>query len=90
VENRRKVSLMLEELRRVAANLNMTLPQLVISWTVSHPTITHVLCGARNAKYANENAVGGYGWVNDSTLEVVDAILDRHKLKIPHPFLPDE
>lgn len=90
VENRRKVSLMLDELRRVAANLNMTLPQLVISWTVAQPTITHVLCGARNAKYAKENAVGGYGWVNDSTLEVVDAILDRHKLKIPHPFLPEE
>lgn len=90
VENRRKVSFMLDELGRVAANLNMTLPQLVISWTVAQPTITHVLCGARTAQYAKENAVGGYGWVNDSTLEIVDAILDRHKLKVPHPFLPEE
>ncbi len=90
VENRRKVSFMLDELRRVAADLRLTLPQLVISWTVAQPTITHVLCGARTAKYAKENAVGGYGWVNDSTLEVVDAILERHKLKIPHPFLPNE
>ena len=90
VENRRKISFMLDELRRVAENLNMTLPQLVISWTVAQPTITHVLCGARNAKYAKENAVGGYGWVNDSTLEVVDTILDRHNLKLPHPFLPEE
>jgi methylglyoxal reductase len=44
-----------------------TLAQLTIAWTAARPGITHVLCGARNAAQALDNAAAG-----DLSLEATD------------------
>jgi aryl-alcohol dehydrogenase-like predicted oxidoreductase len=90
IENRRKISAMLEEFKPIANDLGLTLAQLVISWTIARSTVTHVLCGARNAQQARENAISGRKILDDSSLSAIDSILERHALKLPHPFLPDE
>lgn len=90
IESRTKVSAMLEEMRPIAADLGLTLAQLVISWTVTHSRVTHVLCGARNPKQAKENAASGLKLLSDEVTTTINSILSRHAIKIPHPFLPDE
>jgi aryl-alcohol dehydrogenase-like predicted oxidoreductase len=90
VENRQKVAALLDELKPIAAGLSLSLPQLVIRWTASQPTVTHVLCGARSVQQAQENAVGGRGLIDDSILSAIDEILSKHAVKIPHPFLPED
>jgi methylglyoxal reductase len=55
-KNVERVNAMLDELRPIAQRHSATLAQLVIAWTYSQPGITCVLCGARNAQQAIENA----------------------------------
>ncbi len=50
---------MLEQFRPIAQRHNATIAQLVIAWTFTQPGLTHVLCGARNAQQAIENAQAG-------------------------------
>lgn len=90
VENRIKVAALLADLRPIAADLGLSLPQLVISWTVAQPSVSHVLCGARSPAQAQENAVGGRQQLDRTSLCDIDAILEKHAIKLPHPFLPDE
>ena len=90
VENRSKVTSMLDELKPIADSLEISLPQLVLRWSVSQPTITHVLCGARSVKQAQENAVGGQALLEENVATQIDDILKRHALKLPHPFLPED
>ncbi len=58
-ENRRLANAMLEELKPFAENYGVGIGQLVIALTAAQRGITHVLVGARDAKQALENAVGG-------------------------------
>lgn len=90
VENRRKVADLLNELKPIAGDLGISLPQLVISWTTAQPTVTHVLCGARNIRQVEENAVGGQGLLDETSVASIDETLEKHALKLPHPFLPEE
>lgn len=61
-ENRALIARMLSKLSVIAADNNLALTQLVIAWTAAQPGITHVLCGARTAREARENAAAGkYG-----------------------------
>ena len=47
VENRTKVAALMADLKPMASDSDLTIPQLVISWTVAQSSVTHVLCGAR-------------------------------------------
>jgi len=58
-ENRKRVNDMLTEFQPFAKKHNATIGQLVIAWTFAQPGLTHVLCGARNAHQAIENAQAG-------------------------------
>ena len=58
-ENRPKVLRMLETWRDLAETYHVTLAQLVIACTAAQPGVTHVLCGARTAQQAVENAAAG-------------------------------
>jgi methylglyoxal reductase len=90
VENRVKVNSLLNELLPIAKEANLTLPQLVITWTVAQPMVTHVLCGARTVQQAMENAVGGMNQLDDPALAAITGIVEKHAVHLPHPFLPDE
>ena len=58
-ENIRHINALLDGLRPMAQRHNATIAQLVIAWTCSQPGVTCVLCGARNAEQAVENAKAG-------------------------------
>jgi aryl-alcohol dehydrogenase-like predicted oxidoreductase len=50
---------MLETFQPIAERHRASLAQLVIAWTFSQPGLTCVLCGARDAAQATENAAAG-------------------------------
>jgi methylglyoxal reductase len=58
-ENIEKVNAQLEHIRPRAENHQATLAQLVIAWTIAQSGVTVALCGARNARQAEENAAAG-------------------------------
>ena len=58
-DNVRKVLAMLEPMRPIADTHNLSLTQLTMAWTLAQPGCSHVLCGARNAQQAVDNAGAG-------------------------------
>ncbi|HPO16176.1 MAG TPA: aldo/keto reductase, partial [Candidatus Hydrogenedentes bacterium] len=57
--NRKKVLGMLGGWKDLVEKYNCTLAQLVLAWTAAQPGVTHVLCGARTAAQAEQNAAAG-------------------------------
>jgi len=72
VENRTRVTNMLEGMRPIAENHEATLAQLVLAWTFHQPGLTHVLAGARHADQARENAAAGKIELSESELKSID------------------
>lgn len=58
-DNVRQVQAMLEPMRPIAQRHGISLAQLTIAWTLAQPGCTHVLCGARTAQQAIDNAGAG-------------------------------
>lgn len=58
VENRKRVADMHAKIAPLTEKYGANGGQLVIAWTLAQPGVTHVLCGARNAAQAIENAGG--------------------------------
>jgi len=58
-ENIRRTNAFLDQIKPIALNNNITLSQLVLSWTLAQPGITIALVGARNAEQAVANARAG-------------------------------
>ena len=56
MENRRRVLAMLKEIEPVAREIELTLAQLVLAWTIAQPGVTHALVGMRGPSQAVENA----------------------------------
>ena len=69
--NVEKVNAMLDQLRPIAERHQATVGQLVIAWTAAQPGITCVLCGARNAQQAIENAAAGSIEISSEELETI-------------------
>ena len=57
--NRRKVLSMLAGWENLVEKYSCRLAQLVIAWTAAQQGVTHVLCGARTAVQAEQNAEAG-------------------------------
>jgi len=74
-ENRQRIAGMLDRMRPIADAHHVTLGQLVVGWTYHQPGLTHVLCGARNASQAQENAAGGDIQLNADELNTINAAL---------------
>lgn len=77
-ENRIRVQTMLKELKPIADQYDLTMPQFVLAWTVAQPGVTHVLAGARNPQQALENAKAGNLEINESDLNTISQILEKH------------
>lgn len=58
-ENIRKVNAFLNSIKPIADDRNITIPQLVLNWTLQQPGITVALAGARDAAQARQNAHAG-------------------------------
>jgi len=89
VENRREVAGLIDGLKPIATDLDLTLPQLIIRWTLSRPNVTHVLNGARTVAQAKENAISAAAELDPAATETIDRLLDLHAISLPHPFLPE-
>lgn len=61
---------LLDELRSISKELNCTVAQLVVAWTIAQPGITVALCGAKRPEQITETAIA-------MTLELSDDILER-------------
>lgn len=86
VENRKKTARMLEQFTPLAEANGLSVAQLVIAWTLARCCLTHVLCGARNAQQAAENAASGQKELDPNTIAKIDNILAQSELSLPHPF----
>lgn len=81
--NRRRVNEMLQQMRPIAQEHRISLPQLVIAWTAHQPGLTHVLCGSRTADHVKENARAGDVELTDSQLRQMDSFVDQfHGMKV--------
>lgn len=69
---------LLDELRIVAAGLNLTVADLVLKWTIQQPGITVALCGAHRPEQIRENARAMRGSLpEDATAAIAQAIQRR-------------
>lgn len=82
VENRQRAADMLALIQPIADRHSLTLAQLVIAWTAQQPGITHVLCGARNAQQAVENAHAGEVTLDAADLETLNSVVAQHAANI--------
>jgi len=71
-ENIVAVNQMLDQLRPMAQDRDLTLGQLVLAWTLRQPGIDCVLAGARNAVQATENAYAGQVSLSLTELETIN------------------
>jgi aryl-alcohol dehydrogenase-like predicted oxidoreductase len=67
-----------EELKRLAAKYDKTLPQFALRWTLGNPVVSTALVGFREPAEVTEN-LGALGWtISGTDLAEIDAILARH------------
>jgi len=67
-----------EELKRLAAKYNKTLPQFALRWSLSNPAVSTALVGFREPIEVTEN-LGALGWtISPADMAEIDAILARH------------
>jgi aryl-alcohol dehydrogenase-like predicted oxidoreductase len=73
-----------EDLRRLAARYDKTLPQFALRWTLSNPVVGTALVGFRAPAEVTEN-LGALDWtIGSADMAEVDAILARHGC-VTHP-----
>lgn len=74
-ENLNKV----EQLKAVAGDLQMSLPQLGVSWCLKNPDVSTVILGASKEQQLSENlkAIELYEQLTPDVMEQIDSILDN-------------
>lgn len=66
-----------DELRRIAARIDVTVAQLVVAWTAAQPGITAVLCGAKRATQIRETAGAMQVSLDRATCDRIAAALEH-------------
>jgi aryl-alcohol dehydrogenase-like predicted oxidoreductase len=64
-----------EELRRLAERLGITVAQLALAWNVAQPGVTAAIAGSRDAEHARSNAAAGDVELDAETLAELDRIV---------------
>jgi methylglyoxal reductase len=77
-ESLQRVNALLEDLKPLAADFELSLAQFALAWTLAQPGLTHVLVGARHAQQALENVKAGSIALRDQTVSEARAILRQH------------
>ncbi|WP_129714269.1 aldo/keto reductase [Pedobacter sp. SYP-B3415] len=72
----RKTNAFLEKIRPLADDKNITLSQLVLSWTIHHPGITIALAGARNEEQSVSNALAAEVILTDEEIQMINSELE--------------
>jgi methylglyoxal reductase len=74
-ENLARTGELLAPFEPIAENHGVTVAQVVIAWTIAQPGVTFALCGARDAKQAQENARAGALDLSEEELAVIEKTL---------------
>jgi aryl-alcohol dehydrogenase-like predicted oxidoreductase len=79
-----------DNLKRLAAKYDKTLPQFALRWTLANPVVGTALVGFREPAEVTEN-LGALGWtISAADMAEIDAILDRHGcVTVPPGWLED-
>jgi aryl-alcohol dehydrogenase-like predicted oxidoreductase len=64
-----------DELKKVAARLNISMGQLAIAWVLRKPIVTSAIVGARRPQQIEETAPGGDVVLNAAALKEIEGIL---------------
>ncbi|MBN2713721.1 MAG: aldo/keto reductase [Planctomycetes bacterium] len=72
VENRKRISAMLDSYKCVAEKHGVTLAQLAIAWTIRQPGCSHALVGARTPQQALENAKAGDIALTNEDVDIIN------------------
>lgn len=76
--NLERVAAFVSAVSPLAAAKGVTVAQLVIAWTVYQTGITYALCGARDARQAQENAKAGSLHLDIDERATIDAAISQH------------
>ena len=79
-ENLKRTNDILELLKPIAAEKNITLGQLVLLWTLEQPGITITLVGARNSEQAIENAKTVDNKLSKEEIQIISGYLENLEL----------
>ena len=79
-----------EDLKRLAAKYDKTLPQFALRWTLANPVVGTALVGFREPAEVTEN-LGALGWtISAPDMAEIDMILARHGcVTVPPGWLED-
>lgn len=77
-----KVNSFLKKIEPVAHDNGLTLPQVVLNWTLHRPAISCVLAGARNPEQVLENVKAADASIPESDMKFINAELDRLELNM--------
>ncbi|MCH9023331.1 MAG: aldo/keto reductase [Planctomycetes bacterium] len=83
VENRKRITNMLNEFTPIAESHNITLAQLAIAWTVAQPGLTCALVGVRTPAQAKENAAAGDVVLSPTELDTIEQVIQQHATSVP-------
>lgn len=78
-DNVRKVLAMLEPVQAIATRHQLSLAQVTMAWTLSQPGCSHVLCGARRADQAQDNAQAGSVELSDAELATISQAVEGYQ-----------
>jgi aryl-alcohol dehydrogenase-like predicted oxidoreductase len=67
-----------DELQRIAAEYERSLPQLALRWVISNPAVSTALVGCRTVAEVEDNARAIEWSIADDDLAEIDAIFARH------------
>jgi aryl-alcohol dehydrogenase-like predicted oxidoreductase len=70
---------LLDVLRGMAQELNLTVPQLVVHWTLRQRGVTSVLCGAKRPTQILESASAMNIWLGDEQLLQIEQAIERSR-----------
>lgn len=77
---------MVERLKRVAEQREITLPQLAVAWTLANPAMQVAIVGAPRVAELDETAVAADIDLSDADLKEIDEILtDAVPVQGPRP-----
>jgi aryl-alcohol dehydrogenase-like predicted oxidoreductase len=69
---------LVDRLRAIAEEVDRTVAQLVINWTIQREGITAAMCGAKRPDQVEENAgAGGWSLTEEELRRIDDALAER-------------
>jgi aryl-alcohol dehydrogenase-like predicted oxidoreductase len=70
---------LVDELRPIANQIGVSLPQLALAWALHQTGVTGVIAGSRSADHVRDNAAAGDVTLEEKDLDEIESILERER-----------